>query len=390
MVLAVDIAGDRSAERHEAGARASPARRSPCGTRWRSRSSKLTPAWAVTSPVDASSRIPSGGGARRTTVPPPFCAASPYDRPRPRTSAPLAPADAIGLGQRIVVDVEHVGAAGRRSSPARQRRRMGLLHRADASRATPERARPIRRITLPRPSESATLSATFFANHGSWASCRSQVGTTTSGTAGKVGAVLGERARATDVAEPASGAQLAQDRERHTDRRERVVDQQRAAVADPRAPLGDVAPRRRVPVGPVDVEHVDRIADLGVRGLRERADVTNPIRRPLPRSRLALNTAWSSAASASNPTSSCGPRSLPACGSMATISTPSGAAVARTIVDLPRKLPISTIRPPGGHRAAAANSRRPCSARHPAFDRGDRLGDVVVGARCHAVYTARP
>ena len=135
-------------------------------------------------------------------------------------------------------------------------------------------------MTVPSPSVRATLSATFFANHGSWASCRARLAARRAHAAGKVGAVLGERAGATDVAEPGADAQLAQDRERHADRRERVVDQQRAAVGDPRAPLGDVAPRWRVPVRTVDVEHVDRIADLGMRRLRERADVTDPIRDP--------------------------------------------------------------------------------------------------------------
>ena len=59
-------------------------------------------------------------------------------------------------------------------------------------------------------------------------------------------------------------------------------------------PVADVGPRRRVAMGAVDVEHVDRAVDLVERGIGEHAQVGDPIgsrRRP---SRLATKAAWSS------------------------------------------------------------------------------------------------
>ena len=55
------------------------------------------------------------------------------------------------------------------------------------------------------------------------------------------------------------------------------MDQHRAAVADPGTPVADVASGRRIPVCPVDVEHVDRAVDLAECGIRERPDVAHPI-----------------------------------------------------------------------------------------------------------------
>src|SRR5690606_31713085 len=72
--------------------------------------------------------------------------------------------------------------------------------------------------------------------------------------------------------------------------------------------------------------------------------------------RLRWNTSKSSSAASSKPWISWRPRSLPAWGSSATTSA-CGAARASTIVDRPRKLPISTIRPPDGTAAAACHSR---------------------------------
>ncbi len=57
---------------------------------WRSSSSRLTPAPTRTVADAASSTI--APGARRTTDPPPFCAGSPYARPRPRAMRPRSPA----------------------------------------------------------------------------------------------------------------------------------------------------------------------------------------------------------------------------------------------------------------------------------------------------------
>jgi hypothetical protein len=54
---------------------------------------------------------------------------------------------------------------------------------------------------------------------------------------------------------------------------------------------------------------------------------------------------------------SCGPRSLPACGSIATTSTPPRAARASTIVERPRNEPISTMRPGSDTREAASHRR---------------------------------
>ena len=76
------------------------------------------------------------------------------------------------------------------------------------------------------------------------------------------------------------------------------------------------------------------------------------------RSRFARKRSWSASPVAASVSISCGPRSVPACGSIAITSTPSGAAVASTIVERPRKLPISTMRPGGASAAAASWSRR--------------------------------
>ena len=49
------------------------------------------------------------------------------------------------------------------------------------------------------------------------------------------------------------------------------MDQQRPAVHDPVAPLGDVGTRRAVAMGAVDVQDVDGIVDVGVGVDGERA-----------------------------------------------------------------------------------------------------------------------
>ena len=105
------------------------------------------------------------------------------------------------------------------------------------------------------------------------------------------------------------------------------------------------------------------------------------------RSRLVRKTLWSTAASSSKPSISCGPRSLPAWGSMAKISTPSGAALAMAIIDRPRKLPISTMRPPAGTSAARAETRatwsglnQPSTPSSASSRAGSRAGSGVVTA----------
>ena len=75
---------------------------------------------------------------------------------------------------------------------------------------------------------------------------------------------------------------------------------------------------------------------------------------------------------------------------MATTATPSGACVARTIVDCPRKLPISTISPSGGHAAAAAASTGGLVRGQPALDAAPEAGRRVVRASRHPRYTPRP
>ena len=228
------------------------------------------------------------------------------------------------------------------------------------STATRATVRPRRSRIRPTPTVSKTLSATLRANHGSWASCRAAFAIRR-GCQRSARYSTSERVPP-DVAEPPSGHELPPDGQRDADRRERVVDQQRPAVADSPAPIPQVGPGRPVAVGTVDVQHVDRTGDRVVRRGGERGHVADAVgdagagqvglertlgrRTPRRRSRG----------------SSCGPRSLPACGSMATTSTPVGAAAASTIVERPRKLPISTIRPPRRQRAAAANSRLPCSS----------------------------
>ena len=59
---------------------------------------------------------------------------------------------------------------------------------------------------------------------------------------------------------------------------------------------------------------------------------------------------------------SCGPRSPPPWGSIATSSTPEAAAEASTIVERPRNEPISTIRPPAADTPAASHRQRACAS----------------------------
>jgi hypothetical protein len=67
---------------------------------------------------------------------------------------------------------------------------------------------------------------------------------------------------------------------------------------------------------------------------------------------------WSSSPVSSAPRISPGPRSLPACGSIAHTRAASPAPSASTIADRPRKLPISTIVASSRASLAACHSRR--------------------------------
>ena len=87
--------------------------------------------------------------------------------------------------------------------------------------------------------------------------------------------VFRERSAAADIAERAASEQQPQLGEHDADRVVGVVDQQRAAVPHPRTPPLDVRLGELVPVGPVDVEHVDRGAHLAERVRGAAAHVTD-------------------------------------------------------------------------------------------------------------------
>ena len=124
VVLAVDVAGDRPAERHEAGA----------GRDRHEEALRHQMAQQVVEADAGVGRHEPARGVEPDRRRPVVRGARPCHRrsaPRrrtsgrdPRTSAPRGASGRDGLGQRIVVDVDHVGAAGGGSSPARQRRRM--------------------------------------------------------------------------------------------------------------------------------------------------------------------------------------------------------------------------------------------------------------------------
>ncbi|MEZ5207427.1 MAG: hypothetical protein R2690_10730 [Acidimicrobiales bacterium] len=58
------------------------------------------------------------------------------------------------------------------------------------------------------------------------------------------------------------------------------------------------------------------------------------------------------------PSNSCGPRSLPPCGSIVMISTPAGALDASMMALRPWKLPISTMRSPASSSPARSHNRQ--------------------------------
>ena len=55
------------------------------------------------------------------------------------------------------------------------------------------------------------------------------------------------------------------------------MDEQRAAVGDPSTPIAQVRPGRRVPVGAVDVQHIDRTRHRFVSRRGERGHVADPV-----------------------------------------------------------------------------------------------------------------
>ncbi len=209
---------------------------------------------------------------------------------------------------------------------------------------------------------SATLIATLRANHGSSASWRSALRRPLRRAQRRAhAAVLRERALATRVDEVAPQREQPQQRERHADRGERVVHEHRPAGPDARAPARDVVHRRAQPVGAVHVQQVDRPRNRVERVLRRQAHVPHLVGAPRR-------------ARGSRGTRRCRPRPRPP-----SRGSPAGrgrsrragrwrpprtpvppAARASTIADRPRKLPISTIRPPGGTARARSQSRRAC------------------------------
>ena len=264
-----------------------------------------------------------------------------------------------GVVQLVRPHVDHRRHAGRGAAPTGEGGAFGLHRAPEATNrcrriSTATRARVGRDDRAPcrAPSDSSTFNATLRANHGSWASWRPALRTRPVPDAAQVGPVDRHRSRSSDVPERRAEHQRPQDGQRDADRRERVVDEHRAAVGHPDPVVADVGERRRVAVGAVDVQHVDRVHDRR-RGHRRRTSAgAAPGRRRrrvrgwrgTPRGRRRPPSAY--------PSNSWGPRSLPAWGSMAITSTSGAAAIASTMVERPRKLPISTIDPPAGQRVA--------------------------------------
>ena len=165
------------------------------------------------------------------------------------------------------------------------------------------------------------------------------------------------------------------------------MDQHRAAAAHPDPAVADVGERRRVAVRTVDVQHVDRAHDRRQRLVAELAHVTHPVAHS-GRRRLARNTSWSSAASAANPSISCGPRSLPACGSIATTSTSGAAprqhdrAAAAEAADLDDRSAGGSARRPVVQRrrlAGTSNRRRRRRRQHRRQVERSPVGSAVGG-----------
>ena len=233
----------------------------PCGTITRSSSSRLTLASTVTvasSCVEAdrigARREPDrrcrhrSGRGRRTTV---------RDRVR---SHPWSGEFGERAGRRQLAGggLDQCRHARGRATPTRQRARsrfhqcvfISTASRAPACRGgrAPCRAR---RSAAPSGRRSWRTTAV-------WASCRPALDARPVARRRQVGAVDRHRPRAPDVAEATTEGQFADDRQRDTDRGERVVDQHRAAVADPSPAPADVGERGCVAVRAVDVEHVDR------------------------------------------------------------------------------------------------------------------------------------
>ena len=200
------------------------------------------------------------------------------------------------------------------------------------------------------------------ANHGSWASWRSAAGQR--GASRRRGRrVARQRTRPPDIAKRRPNTQLAQDRRGDADGRESVVDQQRAAVGDAPPPVADVgACRARTGGRRRCTARRSGRATIGVGGgARTRATWRTRSRTPAA-ARLASNDrAVIRRLRRRSPRSPAARGRFRRAGRWRRSRRRRARPAASTIVERPRKLPISTIRPPGGHVAAAAYRTRPCS-----------------------------
>ena len=139
------------------------------------------------------------------------------------------------------------------------------------------------------------------------------------------------------------------------------MDQQGPAAGDPRTPSRpEVVARGAKAVGGVDVEEVDRVVDGGVGRVGEGPRRGAP-GRPRRRARGCSNAARSPSASSRTRRS---PAARGRCrrGGRWRRTRRRAAAGASTIVERPRKLPISTMRPPAGHGRRRRTGRRPWSS----------------------------
>ena len=308
-------------------------------------------------------------------MPPPFWAGSPYERPRPRAITPRGPASSA-QGSGAVRSRRRRRPASPRSArciPTRSVVRGGSLHQCRRiSTASREPAGPSRPAPCRGPSVSSTLSADVADEPRQLGELAAGVADPARARGGEVGPVDRHRARAPDVAEPS------------TERRARAgspavtpIEENESwiSIVPPsvtRVPvLADVGERRRVAVRAVDVEHVDRSLDLTSARRRRTCAGDAPGRRRRPAARLSRKTWWSSAASSANPSISCGPRSLPACGSIATISTPGAAGARQHDRRAAAEAADLDDQPAGRARVGRVVQRRRLARRHPAVDVGD-------------------
>ena len=93
----------------------------PRGSSQRMSESRLVPAPTVTSPCSRSMVFTPVSAVASSTIPPPFSATSPYERPRPRAITPRGRRDVEQAADVVVVERgDDPGAARRRATPARE------------------------------------------------------------------------------------------------------------------------------------------------------------------------------------------------------------------------------------------------------------------------------